>query len=170
MGFKVITIKKRGGGTRKQRVKVLKSGKFKFVKNKSTRKAPKRRSSTKRKATIGTKSRRKAKRKTNKRKTAPKRMAKRSLSSKIPFVNNPTVKKVAMGVGLASIGVGVLGLVAPTIAQNPIVKPALALLGGGIPGVIGQLIIGGGIGGLTSIFGGNGNTATSNNAGGSGFA
>ncbi len=32
--FKVITIKKRGGGKRKQRVKVLASGKFKFVKNK----------------------------------------------------------------------------------------------------------------------------------------
>lgn len=33
MSFKNIRIKKRGGGTRLQRVKVLKSGKFKFVKN-----------------------------------------------------------------------------------------------------------------------------------------
>jgi len=33
MAFKIITIKKRGGGTRKQRVQVLASGKFKFVKN-----------------------------------------------------------------------------------------------------------------------------------------
>jgi len=32
--FKIITIKKRGGGIRKQRVEVLSSGKFKFVKNK----------------------------------------------------------------------------------------------------------------------------------------
>lgn len=32
---KTITIKKRGGGTRKQRVKVLASGKFKFIKNKA---------------------------------------------------------------------------------------------------------------------------------------
>lgn len=31
--YKNITIKKKGGGTRKQRVKVLKSGKYKFVKN-----------------------------------------------------------------------------------------------------------------------------------------
>ena len=31
--FKNITVKKRGGGSRKQRVQVLKSGKFKFVKN-----------------------------------------------------------------------------------------------------------------------------------------
>lgn len=33
MTFKNITIKKRGGGTRTQRVKVLASGKYKFVKN-----------------------------------------------------------------------------------------------------------------------------------------
>lgn len=33
MSFKNIRIKKRGGGTRLQRVQVLKSGKFKFVKN-----------------------------------------------------------------------------------------------------------------------------------------
>jgi len=31
--YKNISIKKRGGGTRKQRVQVLKSGKYKFVKN-----------------------------------------------------------------------------------------------------------------------------------------
>lgn len=34
MKTKLITIKKRGGGTRKQRVQVLASGKFKFIKNK----------------------------------------------------------------------------------------------------------------------------------------
>jgi len=50
--FKNITIKKKGGGTRKQRVKVLASGKYKFVKNKpkkgsSPRKTSKRRSSGK---------------------------------------------------------------------------------------------------------------------------
>jgi len=33
MVTKVITIKKRGGGTRRQAVEVLKSGKFKFIKN-----------------------------------------------------------------------------------------------------------------------------------------
>lgn len=31
--YKNITVKKRGGGTRKQRVQVLASGKYKFVKN-----------------------------------------------------------------------------------------------------------------------------------------
>ena len=34
MVFKIITVKMKGGKTRKQRVEVLKSGKFKFVKNK----------------------------------------------------------------------------------------------------------------------------------------
>lgn len=34
MVTKTITIKKRGGGTRKQKVQVLASGKFKFIKNK----------------------------------------------------------------------------------------------------------------------------------------
>jgi len=33
MVTKVITLKKRGGGTRRQAVEVLKSGKFKFIKN-----------------------------------------------------------------------------------------------------------------------------------------
>lgn len=34
---KTITIKKKGGGTRKQKVQVLKSGKYKFVKNDNSR-------------------------------------------------------------------------------------------------------------------------------------
>lgn len=33
MTFKTITLKKKGGGTRRQRVKILASGKYKFVKN-----------------------------------------------------------------------------------------------------------------------------------------
>jgi len=42
MPTKTITIKKRGGGTRKQKVKVLASGKYKFMKNPTTkrRKSP----------------------------------------------------------------------------------------------------------------------------------
>lgn len=39
MTYKNIRVKKRGGGTRLQRVKVLKSGKYKFVKNKGTRRS-----------------------------------------------------------------------------------------------------------------------------------
>ena len=154
---KIITIKKRGGGTRKQRVRVLPSGKFKFIKNnfKSTPKKSKR-SAPKRKA---------PKRKTNKRKTPPNRkMAtkKKGILDNIPLVNNPTFKKVALGVGTATIGVSILSLVAPSIANQPLVKPVLAFVGGGIPGVIGQLVTQGGIGGLGKLVGGNGNGNTQN--------
>jgi len=41
MAFKNIRIKKRGGGTRLQRVQVLASGKYKFVKNKGSTKSRK---------------------------------------------------------------------------------------------------------------------------------
>jgi len=103
-------------------------------------------------------------RKTNKRRSPAKRMAKRrapsksrSLGSKIPLINNPTFKKAATGIGIATLGVAVLGLVAPQIAANPVVKPALAFLGGGIPGVAAQIFTQGGISGLGNILGGNGN-------------
>jgi len=115
-------------------------------------------------------------RKVNKRKSPTKRMAKqraapkkRSFTSKIPLVNNPTIKKAATGIGLATIGVAALSAFAPQFASNPIVKPALAFLGGGIPGVIGQVVVGGGIAGLSNILGG----ASSNGNGGgvnAGFA
>ena len=48
MAFKNIRIPKRGGGTRLQRVKVLASGKYKFVKNLT--KGAKRSSKTRRKS------------------------------------------------------------------------------------------------------------------------
>jgi len=124
-----------------------------------TKRRKTRRSTTKRKVNKV----RKRVRSVAKRRRAPAR--KRSITSKIPFVNNPTIRKVATGIGLATIGTAVIGLVAPSIASNPIVKPALAFLGGGIPGVIGQVVVGGGIGGLSSLVGGggNGNTNTGNN-------
>jgi len=103
-------------------------------------------------------------RKLNKRKSPTKRMAKRraapkkrSFTSKIPLVNNPTIRKAATGIGLATIGVAAINLVAPQFANNPIVKPALAFLGGGVPGVIGQVVVSGGIGGLQNILGGSSN-------------
>ena len=51
--YKNITIPKRGGGTRKQRVQVLASGKYKFVKNltKGKSKTTKKRLASKKKAT-----------------------------------------------------------------------------------------------------------------------
>ena len=60
--YKNITIKKRGGGTRKQRVQVLASGKYKFVKNlvkgkrTTAKKTPKRRSTSRTKvSSVGNK-------------------------------------------------------------------------------------------------------------------
>jgi len=81
--------------------------------------------------------------------------SKKSFTSKIPLVNNPTVRKVATGIGLATIGATVISIVAPQIAANPIVRPALAFIGGGVPGLIGQIVVGGGLGSFTNIFGGS---------------
>jgi len=122
--------------------------------------------------------RRRSTRKVNKARRRPKSMAKRrttrssrSFISKIPLVNNPTVRKVATGIGLATIGTTVIAIVAPQIASNPIVKPALALIGGGLAGLIGQVVVQGGLGNLGGLFGGNGgNTSNVSQQGNSGFA
>lgn len=56
--FKTITVKKRGGGTREQKVEVLPSGKYKFVKNSGiVKENPKKKSVVKK--TTSKKSRRK---------------------------------------------------------------------------------------------------------------
>ena len=52
MSFKNIRIPKRGGGTRLQRVKVLKSGKYKFVKNPSKSRAKRPKTKKKRKRRV----------------------------------------------------------------------------------------------------------------------
>lgn len=78
----------------------------------------------------------------------------RGIISKIPLINNPTIRKAATGIGLATIGVAAVSIIAPQIAQNPIIKPALALIGGGIPGLIAQVVTQGGLSGL--LGGGNG--------------
>jgi len=77
-----------------------------------------------------------------------------------------------LGVGTATIGVAVLNLVAPSIASQPLIKPVLAFVGGGVPGVIGQLLSQGGIGGITNVLkGGNGGSVmTQSVGGGNGFA
>jgi len=120
--------------------------------------------------------RRKSRRKVVKPRRRSKRVAakrrstsKRGILSKIPLINNPTIRKAATGIGLATIGVAAISIVAPQIAQNPIIKPALALIGGGVPGLIGQVVTQGGFGAITNLIGG-GNAATVNQAGNSGFA
>jgi len=85
--FKNIKIKKRGGGSRLQRVQVLSSGKYKFVKNKSSARA----SSNPRPK----KKARKVKRKMTKKKT------RRSRSMTIPLA-----PVIGLGVGLTSSPAG----------------------------------------------------------------
>jgi len=112
-------------------------------------------------------------RKVNKPRRRSKRVAakrrstsKRSIISKIPLINNPTIRKAATGIGLATIGVAAINIVAPQIAQNPIIKPALALIGGGVPGLVGQVVTQGGFGAITNLIGGNvsnGNAANASN-------
>jgi len=95
------------------------------------------------------------------RRTAPRRKSSggRGFASKIPLINNPTFKKAATGIGVATLGATVLGLVLPQLANQPLVKPILALAGGGVPGVIAQFLVQGG-GNLGNILGG-GNTGGS---------
>lgn len=99
-----------------------------------------------------------------KRRRTPRRTHSRSLSSKIPLINNPTFKKAAAGVGMATLGVTALALVAPSLAANPIVKPAFALLGGDVVGLAAQLFVGGGLSGIL------GGAKSGGVSGGSGFA
>ena len=117
-----------------------------------------RKSAPKRRRRSVTKTIKRVRRKTRvvKRRSAPK---KRSALSKIPLVNNPLIRKVATGIGLATIGVTAISIIAPSLASNPIVKPALAFLGGGIPGVIGQVVVSGGIGALGGSSNGGGSNA-----------
>jgi len=114
------------------------------------------------------KRRRKSTRKSIKRRAPRRTMAKRRSASgkksgilgKIPLINNPTFKKAATGIGVATLGVAVLGLVLPQIANQPLVRPILALAGGGVPGVVAQFLVQGG-GNLSNILGGGGSTGGS---------
>jgi len=70
---------------------------------------------------------------------------------KIPGV----LKKVAIGLGAATLATMVVGIFAPQFV--PIAKPVAALVAGGIPGVAAELIIDQGIlGQLTGFLGGGG--------------
>jgi len=112
-------------------------------------------------------------RKVNKPKKRSKSVVKSRTSNilgKIPVINNPIFRKAATGIGIATLGVAVLSLILPSVARQPLVKPVLALIGGGVPGVVAQFLIQGG-GGLTNILG-SGNGAATNGGGtpSSGFA
>lgn len=82
--------------------------------------------------------------------------SRKGILGKIPIIKNPTFQKAAIGVGTATLAISLLSLVAPGIAANPIIRPVLGFVGGGVPGVIATLLTSGGLGGLTNIFGGGG--------------
>jgi len=133
--------------------KLIKFNKAK-AKKKTKRSAPKRRKAPK-------KSKKQARRKAakvNKRK-APKK----SMVKGIPIINNPTFKKIAVGVGAASLVGVAVAQVAPSLGNNAILKPAVAFLAGGPIAAVVTLFLNGGLGSLN--LGGGGSNGGGVNAG-----
>ena len=150
--LKTIRIKKPGGGTRLQKVKVLASGKYRFVKNttkgmvRKTRKAGR---------LAYEKTKRKTKPKSSKPKSKSNKPRKKSDSilklPKLPKV----VTKIAVGLGAATLASMVVSIFAPQFV--PIAKPVAALVAGGIPGVAAELVIDQGLlGNVMGMLGGGG--------------
>ena len=150
--LKTIRIKKAGGGTRLQKVKVLASGKYRFVKNttkgmvRKTRKA-------------GRLAYEKTKRKTKRKSSNPKRKSNKPRKKSDSILKLPklgkTAKKIAIGLGAAQLAAIVVGFVAPQIV--PIAKPIAALAAGGIEGVAAELVLDQGLlGNVMGMLGGGG--------------
>jgi hypothetical protein len=150
--LKTIRIKKPSGGTRLQKVKVLASGKYKFVKN--TTKGMVRKTRAKGRPAYE-KIKKKVKRKSSKPKSKSNKPRKKSDSIlKLPKLGK-TAKKVAIGLGAAQLAAIVVGFVAPQIV--PIAKPIAALAAGGVEGVAAELVLDQGIlGNIMGIFNGGG--------------
>ena len=168
--IKTIKIKKKGGGTRFQKVMVLASGKYKFVKN--TLKGMARKTRAKGRPAFETDIKRsrkagrfvsKSRKKTNKPKTSKRPMAKKGWKDKI--LSGP-IKKAATGLGLATIAALVVGIVAPQFV--PIAKPIAAYVGGGIPGIAAEIVVDHGLlNQITGLFGfGNGGMVAQQEVGG----
>ena len=133
MTIKTITIKKKGGGTRKQLVKVLKSGKYKFIKNTSKiTKAVKRTSKAVKRKSSKTKKTKSAKKSTNKRYNNN-----NGMKLKIPGI----AKKLALGIGGATLATAIISLIMPNSSVAKFAGPAGAYALGGIEGVIGSLAL-----------------------------
>jgi len=131
--IKTIKIKKKGGGTRLQKVKVLASGKYRFVKN--TVKGAVRKTRAKGRPAY-TKAKPKRTKKTNKPRTTRKSVAKKSLKSKI---FGGTLGKVALGMGAASLAGYAVGMFAPQFSA--FARPVAAYVAAGPVGLIADLAI-----------------------------
>ena len=117
--------------------------------------ANKKKSSTKRKkSTRKGQVRKTARRAYTKVKSARKSYKRKNSSSGMKMPKIPSViKKVAIGVGAASLAGMAVGLIAPQFSG--IARPIAALAAGGIPGVAGELLINQGLlGNITGMFGG----------------
>ena len=83
-----------------------------------------------------------------------KRRKKSSSSMKLPKIPS-VLKKVAIGLGAATLAGYAIGFIAPQFA--PIARPVAALAAGGIPGVAAELILDQGLlSNITGLFGGGG--------------
>ena len=161
--IKTIKIKKKGGGTRLQKVKVLASGKYKFVKNTVKGMARKTRAKGRPAFETDIKKRRKprkavfsrgfvskSRKKTNKPRTTRRPVAKKSLKSRI---FGGTLGKVALGIGAASLAGVAINMVAPQFTN--IAKPAAAFIAAGPVGLVSELVIDQGLlGQIGGMFGG----------------
>jgi hypothetical protein len=154
-------IKKPGGGTREQKVEIDSKGRWKFVKN--TTKGMVRKTRAKGRLAYE-KVKKKTKRKSSKPKSKSNKPRRKSNSMKLPKMPS-FLKKVAIGLGAATLASMAVGIFAPQYV--PIARPIAAYLGGGVPGVAGELIIDQGLlGNITSMFGGGGGINETRLAGG----
>jgi len=174
MVFRNIRIKMANGKTRIQKALVLRSGKLKFVKNKARtahrhikkggkhiKHRIKHRKSSKNRAPV---------KRNNSNRSTNRSVVGKNIFKKIPFINNPIVRKVFIAAGAVSIIVSVLSLVSPRaalLANGTIGRAVIGLATGDVVGAVANVAIpaiqSGGLGGLT---GGNGGS----NAGANGFA
>jgi len=158
--FRNIRVKMANGKSRIQRAQVLASGKLKFVKNKarSAGRTVKRRAST-------------AKRRVTRRKSSPRAPVRRNSTKKrsnsmaggflkkIPLINNPTVRKVFIAAGAASIIVTVLSLISPRAAEaanSTVGRGVIGLATGDIVGAVANVALPMLTGGARNGGGGNG--------------
>jgi len=149
---------KKKNGRKKPRSAAQKAATKKLVALNKRKSKPKRRASPKRK----TPKRKAAKRKSNKVKTRKPSVAKKKgILDNIPLIKSKMFKQAATGVGTAALGGAILTLVVPQLAAQPLVKPVLALAGGGAIGAIAQVLTQGGLSGLGlgSLGGGSGTSA-----------
>jgi len=145
--FRNIRVKMANGRSRIQRAQVLASGKLKFVKNKARsagRRTKRAASTAKRRVTRRKSSTREAPVRRNSTRRSSNSMAGGNFLKKIPLINNPTVRKVFIAAGAASIIVTVLSLISPraaAAANSTVGRGVIGLATGDIVGAVSNVAI-----------------------------